>query len=139
MKRTVSFALSAVLALAMLLFIGCKGNETQPKQADVEAVYTKLVESGQLPSMTKVPERDLEEVYGIDKTKRSQSAKFRFLRFPMRHMPRSCKVFFRIDLTGSARLQKNMHPPRPQNSILWKCIASAIMFTWLRAATTMLS
>ena len=40
MKRTVSFALSAVLALAMLLFIGCKGNETQPKQADVEAVYT---------------------------------------------------------------------------------------------------
>ena len=69
MKRTVSFALSAVLALAMLLFIGCKGNETQPKQADVEAVYTKLVESGQLPSMTKVPERDLEEVYGIDKTK----------------------------------------------------------------------
>ena len=64
MKRTVSFALSAVLALAMLIFIGCKGNETQPKQADVEAVYTKLVESGQLPSMTKVPERDLEEVYG---------------------------------------------------------------------------
>lgn len=72
MKRTVSFALSAVLALAMLLFIGCKGNETQPKQADVEAVYTKLVESGQLPSMTKVPERDLEEVYGIDKTKLAQ-------------------------------------------------------------------
>ena len=60
MKRTVSFALSVVLALAMLLFVGCKGNETQPKQADVEAVYTKLVESGQLPSMTKVPERDLE-------------------------------------------------------------------------------
>ena len=72
MKRTVSFALSVVLALAMLLFIGCKGNETQPKQADVEAVYTKLVESGQLPSMTKVPERDLEEVYGIDKTKLAQ-------------------------------------------------------------------
>ena len=72
MKRTVFFALSAVLALAMLLFIGCKGNETQPKQADVEAVYTKLVESGQLPSMTKVPERDLEEVYGIDKTKLAQ-------------------------------------------------------------------
>ncbi len=44
MKRTVSFALSAVLALAMLLFIGCKGNETQPKQADVEAVYTKLAQ-----------------------------------------------------------------------------------------------
>lgn len=151
MKRTVSFALSAVLALAMLLFIGCKGNETQPKQADVEAVYTKLVESGQLPSMTKVPERDLEEVYGIDKTKLAQWTMYlsenyavtvgevSILRFPMRHMPRNCKVFFRIDLTGSARLQKNMHPPRPQNSILWKCIASAIMFTWLRAATTMLS
>mgnify|MGYP007116381895 CR=1 FL=1 len=90
MKRTVSFALSAVLALAMLLFIGCKGNETQPKQADVEAVYTKLVESGQLPSMTKVPrgilKRFTESIKQslrsgqctCQKTMRSQSAKFRF-------------------------------------------------------------
>ena len=148
MKRTVSFALSAVLALAMLLFIGCKGNETQPKQADVEAVYTKLVESGQLPSMTKVPERDLEEVYGIDKTKLAQWTMYLSENYAV--TVGEVSIFEVSDAAYAEelqsilqnrldRLQKNMHPPRPQNSILWKCIASAIMFTWLRATTTMLS
>lgn len=37
------------------------------------------------------------------------------------------------------KVAKEYAPARPQNSILWKYIASAIMFTWLRAATTMLS
>ncbi|MBR5947408.1 MAG: DUF4358 domain-containing protein [Clostridia bacterium] len=74
-KRVGFIALFIALILSVSMFsAACSNNNnsgnnggTTPKQADLSEVYTKLVESGKLPALTKVPERDLSEVYGIDK------------------------------------------------------------------------
>lgn len=67
--RIVSMILACVLMAAF--FAACnKPHNDGP--VDLKAVYTKLTESGKLPELTAVPERDLFEVYGIDASKLSQ-------------------------------------------------------------------
>ena len=79
-KRTGFIALMIALVMLVSVFSaacnnGEQGNQgSTPKQADLAEVYGKLVESGKLPALTKVPERDLSEVYGIDKDKIKQWA-----------------------------------------------------------------
>lgn len=80
-KRTGIVALFIALVMLVSVFSaacnkGEQGNQGNqggtPKQADLAEVYDKLVASGKLPALTKVPERDLFEVYGIDKDKIKQ-------------------------------------------------------------------
>ena len=77
-KRTGIVALFIALVMLVSVFSaacnkGEQGNQGgTPKQADLAEVYDKLVASGKLPALTKVPERDLFEVYGIDKDKIKQ-------------------------------------------------------------------
>ncbi len=81
-KNSIGFlALILALVSALCVFAACNnggsGSGTtqppaQPKEADINAVYDKLVASGKLPALTKVPERDLFEVYGIEKDKLKQ-------------------------------------------------------------------
>ena len=69
-------AASLVLALAAFFtFAACSGSDkpSGPKEpANVNDVYQKLIDSGFLPELTAVPERDLFEVYGIDASKLKQ-------------------------------------------------------------------
>lgn len=79
-------ALLLALVTALAAFVGCTPNNGKPeesakpaesaapKQADLSEVYEKLVASGKLPALTKVPDRDIYEVYGIDKDKLKQWA-----------------------------------------------------------------
>lgn len=82
-KRTGFIALMIALVMLVSVFSaacnkgdqGDQGNQGgTPKQADLAQVYDKLTASGKLPALTKVPERDLFEVYGIDKDKIKQWA-----------------------------------------------------------------
>lgn len=85
-KRTGFIALLIALVMLVSMFSAAcnngdrenqenQGNQNStPKQADLSDVYGKLIASGKLPALTKVPERDLFEVYGIDKDKIKQWA-----------------------------------------------------------------
>lgn len=80
-KNSTGFiAILLALVIAFAAFAACSpsGNtpeeSAQPKQADLSEVYSKLVASGKLPALTKVPDRDLSEVYGIDTSKLKQWA-----------------------------------------------------------------
>lgn len=75
-KRNPFFRSILLLVAAIILsasFIGCSSKKPAPAEnVDVKTVYNKLVESGYLPELTAVPERDLFEVYGIDASKLKQ-------------------------------------------------------------------
>lgn len=62
--------LIAAVMLVSVFSAACSSNK--PKQANLAEVYEKLIASGKLPALTKVPERDLFEAYGIDKDKLKQ-------------------------------------------------------------------
>lgn len=67
--------LAFILAAAVLLSafaVGCSKEPAPKAHADVNEVYQKLIATGYLPELTAVPERDLSEIYGIDKGKLSQ-------------------------------------------------------------------
>ena len=68
--RAASFALALVIAI--VAFGACSGSNKPKEPADVNEVYGKLTQSGYLPELTAVPERDLFEVYGIDSSKVKQ-------------------------------------------------------------------
>lgn len=77
MNKNLSFAIKAAslvltLVFAALAFAACAGKDEPKAPADVNEVYGKLTESGYLPELTPVPERDLFEVYGIDSSKLKQ-------------------------------------------------------------------
>ena len=62
------------IMLAVLIISACLTACGKPakKEADVNAVYELLKQSGFLPALTAVPERDLGEIYGIDASKLKQ-------------------------------------------------------------------
>ena len=69
---TKALLLALVLVLAFTALAACSGASKPKTPADVNEVYQKLLESGHLPALTAVPERDLFEVYGIDSSKVKQ-------------------------------------------------------------------
>ena len=72
--RLIALALSLVVAFAALAACSGGSQNVQPKQADLAAVYELITSSGKIAELTKVPERDLYEVYGIEKDKLKQWA-----------------------------------------------------------------
>ncbi len=78
MKKTNSARLiAAIMAIAAILalFTAACGKPSEPKPVEnvnVNSVFDLLNESGLLPELAAVPERDLAEVYGIDASKLKQ-------------------------------------------------------------------
>lgn len=69
MKKCFFTVLTAVLILTTSLFAACA---KQPKNANVQEVYDKLIAAGNFSKLTKVPEKQLNEIYGIDTAKLKQ-------------------------------------------------------------------
>ena len=59
------------MILSAVLFTACGGGA---KQADVQKVYEQLIATDNFSAMIKVPERELQDVFGIDTSKLKQYA-----------------------------------------------------------------
>lgn len=66
--------LAVVLAIASALCFACACTGTGAKEADVNEVYSKLIETGYFGQMVPVSERDMFEIYGIKTEKIKQAA-----------------------------------------------------------------
>lgn len=67
-KMTGIIALILAFVFTAAVFAACS-KPLNNGPVNLQAVYNKLIESGKLPELTAVPERDLFEVYGIDSSK----------------------------------------------------------------------
>ena len=72
-SRIIAAIMAAAVILALFAAACSKPSDPKPvTEVNVNSVYALLKESGHLPELAAVPERDLGEVYGIDASKLKQ-------------------------------------------------------------------
>lgn len=60
---------TSIMLLSAIVFTACGGG---PKEANVQEVYDKLIATNNFQAMVKVPEREMQDVFGINTEKLKQ-------------------------------------------------------------------
>lgn len=85
-KRLVAFLFAVIFACA--LFASCQKTEEPKKDAKVDEIYDELIATGNFTELSKVPEYQLMDGYGIDASHLKQWV----MAFPLNYYEDACQI-----------------------------------------------